>query len=107
MRSASGDRPALVIFRLARDALASLETLAFVRGGHDADDFWSFVFHCLNGARDHARIQPAQYYDAVVGPVVASSGRQRIVMLEYDQLSFHTDHALYVLKNAAPQEEQL
>ncbi len=47
--------PAVVAITVPREDLAQLETLYFVRGNFDAEDFWSFVWHCRQGNLGHAR----------------------------------------------------
>jgi uncharacterized protein DUF3990 len=41
-----GGVAAIVRFEVSRDDLAKLESLFFVRGERNADDFWSFVQYC-------------------------------------------------------------
>jgi hypothetical protein len=84
---------AVVTITCARDKLAGLDTLAFIRGDYGADDFWSFVWHCRNGAADHGRgTTNAGFYDIVYGPV-AAFWAQRSAMHDADQISFHTSTA--------------
>ena len=93
-----GGTAAVVKLILDRDDLGRLETLGFVRGDFDAEDYWSFVHHCRAGHPDHAR--PATgWYDVVYGPV-AAFWNQRMAILGADQVSFHTAAAETVL-NAA------
>ena len=40
-------------------SLASLDTVALVRGDFNADDYWSLIHHCLQGALGHVRPLPA------------------------------------------------
>jgi hypothetical protein len=81
-----------------RDALAGLDSLAFVRGDFDAEDFWSFVTHCRSGGTGHARSGPGSFYDMVVGPV-ALAWAQRGLFAGADQISFHTSTAEAVLNS--------
>ena len=82
---------AVVRFDVEREALATLETLAFVRGDFNAEDYWSFVVHCRSGGTDHARIRRSHgHYDVVIGPVVAF-WTQRLTISGSDQISFHTE----------------
>jgi hypothetical protein len=60
-----GTLPVVVCFTVHRDALAGLDCLWFVRGSFDADDFWSFVFHCRAGG-SHQRESPRVWYDAIL-----------------------------------------
>ena len=90
--SRAGTAPAVVEFTISREALATLQTLAFVRGDFQAEDFWSFVHHCRKGATDHGRIPPQRYYDVVYGPV-AAFWNQRMTIAAADQISFHTPAA--------------
>jgi Protein of unknown function (DUF3990) len=87
---------AVVELDVDRDQLARLDTLAFVRGDYDADEFWSFVFHCRNGATNHARGSLASTYDVVYGPVT-DFWMQRGVIQGADQVSFHTVAAARLL----------
>jgi uncharacterized protein DUF3990 len=96
-----GTLPAVVQLQLSRNDLATLQGLAFVRGDFDADDFWSLVHHCRNGATDHARPPHlGSYYDVVYGPV-AAFWNQRMSIADADQLSFHTGVAEGVLNKSA------
>jgi Protein of unknown function (DUF3990) len=90
--------PAVVAFEVSREALAGLETLSFVRGDYEAEDFWSFVVHCRSGANTHTRVS-AQFYDVVAGPV-AGAWKQRVQLHDYDQISFHTPVAEAVLNGS-------
>lgn len=94
-----GTRAAVVAIEVDRDALASLDTLTFVRGDFDAEDFWSLVVHCRGGAVNHARVGGRSHYDAVIGPV-ASFWRQRLLIQGVDQVSFHTAAAERVLNSS-------
>jgi len=98
-----GTQPAVIRFDVDRERLAKLDCLWFVRGSFDADDFWSFVFHCRQGAKDHARKTSSGYtwYDVVVGPV-AASWKQRLTIYDADQVSFHTPNAVALLNNSSP-----
>lgn len=88
--------PGVVGFTVERDDLARLDSLWFVRGEFDADDFWSLVFHCRTGGAGHGRGTKNDFYDVVVGPV-AAFWRQRVALQGYDQISFHTCKAVDVL----------
>jgi hypothetical protein len=90
---------AVIEITVLREALASLETLAFVRGHKDADDFWSFVHYCRKGATDHGRPNYPHYFDIVYGPV-ASKWNQRLIIADADQISFHTTKAEIVLNKS-------
>ncbi|HEX6747760.1 MAG TPA: DUF3990 domain-containing protein [Longimicrobium sp.] len=92
---------AVVQLDLARESLASLATLMFVRGDFHAADYWSFVVHCRNGAVDHGRTSHADgLYDVVVGPI-AAFWKQRAAMSDSDQISFHTEAAEAALNSSA------
>jgi hypothetical protein len=96
-----GTSPAVIEITIKRLSLASLETLAFVRGDFAADDYWSLVHHCRKGALDHGRLPPApSYYDVVYGPV-AAFWNQRMVVADADQISFHTMAAEMVLNTSS------
>src|SRR5262249_49794225 len=49
-----GTRPAVLRFDVSRDDLAGLDSIWFVRGNPDADDFWSLVVYCRTGGIAHA-----------------------------------------------------
>jgi hypothetical protein len=91
-----GCRAAVVRFDVPRDDLAMLETMGFVRGAFNADDFWSLVCHCRTGMAAHGRLAPPGWYDGVIGPV-AASWRRRIAFADMDQISFHSPRAAAVL----------
>lgn len=99
-RQRPGSFPAVVRFDVSRDALAALDALWFVRGSHDAEDFWSLVFHCRSRGGDHGRGSKG-WYDAIVGPV-AASWRQRLSLHDIDQMSFHTERAAKILDASNP-----
>lgn len=46
LQSGNREEPAVVAITVTREELAALDSLWFVLGHFDADDFWSFVFHC-------------------------------------------------------------
>jgi uncharacterized protein DUF3990 len=88
---------AIVVYAdLDREALAGLDSLAFVRGDFDAEDYWSLVTHCRSGGTGHARSGPSSFYDMVSGPVTLA-WTQRGVFAGADQVSFHTAAAEAVL----------
>jgi hypothetical protein len=92
---------AVVRFDVARESLAALAMLAFVRGDFHAVDYWSFVAHCRSGATDHGlRSCTHGMYDVVAGPV-AAFWSQRVAMSGSDQLSFHTAAAETALNSSA------
>lgn len=92
-------RASVVAIDVDREALASLQVLAFVRGDYDAVDFWSFVVHCRTGAADHGRSAAHGPYDVVFGPVSAMWA-QRLAIQGVDQVSFHTRAAERVLNSS-------
>lgn len=94
-----GTSPAVIEITIKRLSLATLESIAFVRGDFDADDYWSLIHHCRKGALDHGRPSPASYYDIVYGPV-AAFWNQRMIVSDADQISFHTASAERVLKSS-------
>ena len=75
-------------FRVTRDSLASLESLAFVRA---TNDFWDLVTDCRIGFAPHQR-SSGQPYDVVYGPVTLWP--QRLIINDCDQISFHTQRAV-------------
>ena len=95
-----GTSPAVIEITINRLSLATLDTVAFVRGDFDADDYWSLIHHCRKGALDHSRPLPKQYYDVVYGPV-AAFWNQRMIVADADQISFHTVSAEGVLNSSS------
>ena len=91
-----GTNPAVIEITINRHSLASLDTIAFVRGDFDADDYWSLIHHCRKGALDHGRVPPLACYDVVYGPV-AAFWNQRMSIADADQISLHTTAAEAVL----------
>ena len=91
----AGLAPAVLEFTVARNGLALLETLFFVRGTAAAVDFWSFVQFCRSSATNHGRAH-TPWYDLVVGPVMGSLRKQTVIP-DGDQVSFHTPDATAVL----------
>lgn len=110
------NRPVVLRFRVPRygvpgrgRGLDELNSLHFVLGNYDNDDYWSFVQHCRQSVpadpltaraalvRDHAR-PPHGWYDLVSGPV-AASWEQRLALQDADQVSFHTDAAVTILND--------
>ncbi len=87
---------AVVRLEVDRDALSRLDSIAFIRGDYDAEDYWSLVFHCRGGALDHARPPAAPYYDVAYGPV-AAFWTQRSAMHGADQISFHSSACTPIL----------
>ena len=88
-----GSKPAVVCLEIERDALAELQSLWFVCGSFDSDDFWSLIFHCRSGKGPHGRTaHTIPEYDVVIGPA-ASSWKQRLAIHDADQVSFHTPAA--------------
>lgn len=92
-----GRRGGVVTLTADRGVLARCETLLFVRGDYDAEDFWSFVFHCRGGSPDHGRGGKKPMYDVVCGPV-AAFWTQRLAIADADQISFHTSTVKRILK---------
>lgn len=90
-------RGCVLAYRVDRDDAAQLESLSFVRGDRDAEDFWSFVFHCRQGGAGHGRSGANSVYDMVSGPV-AAFWQQRVAMTDADQISIHTAAAARLLK---------
>jgi hypothetical protein len=93
-------RAAVLAFDIDREQLARLAILSFVRGDFAADDFWSLVVHCRSTSHTgHGRSGANPMYDVVSGPV-ASFWRQRLMIADADQTSFHTRAAQDVLNDA-------
>ena len=86
---------AVLRFEVDRDQLAPLLSLCFVTESTGPNsDYWGFVQHCRKEASTHL-LQGHRNYDVVFGPV--SVGKQRFVMKDADQVSFHTEEALKIL----------
>ena len=96
----SGTSPSVIEITIKRISLAGLDTMAFVRGDFDADDYGSLVHHCRKGALDHGHLPPAPYYDVVYGPV-AAFWNQKMIIADADQVSFHTASAEAVLNSSS------
>ena len=99
---AAGNQPVVLRFRVRRytrnprrsrrdDGLDKLQSLSFVRGDYDAEDYWSLVQHCRRSTpatvHDH-KLPRVGWYELVCGPV-AAFWRQRVAMAGADQFSFH------------------
>ena len=107
---APGNSPVVLRLRVRRytrthrrgpidDGLDGLNSLQFVRGDYDAEEYWSFVQHCRQSVPaepllgitevviDHGRA-PNGWYQLVCGPVSAS-WEQKAAMAGADQYSFH------------------
>lgn len=94
-----GSVPVVIRFTVSRDDLTDLESVWFVRGSTNTDDFWSLIHHCRTGGADHVRNGPG-WYDVAIGPV-AASWRQRLCILDGDQISFHTQDAADLLDRSS------
>ena len=86
---------AVLRFEVDRNQLAPLLSLCFVTESAGLNsDYWDFVQHCRKRRTTHL-LQENKNYDVVFGPV--SLGRQRFVIKDADQVSFHTEAALKIL----------
>jgi hypothetical protein len=105
-----GNYPVVLRFRVRRYSasnissdldrgLADLESLAFVIGDYNNDDFWSLVQHCRRSTpaniHDHKKA-PSGWYELVSGPV-AAFWDQRVAMDDADQLSLHMKRSIDIL----------
>lgn len=83
-------------FEVDRNQLAPLLSLCFVTDSSNPD-YWDFVKHCRKRGATQAThlLEGDKNYDVVFGPV--SLGRQRLVIKDADQVSFHTEAALNIL----------
>lgn len=95
--------PGIVIaFRVDRDLLAGLDTLAFVRGDRSATDYWTLVRHCRSGGTGHGRQSSGGWYDVVVGPVALKwTDGSELAASGSDQFGFHTVRSAALL-DASP-----
>lgn len=92
-----GSMPAILRFTIARDRLAYLDALWFIRGTRTARDFWSLIYSCRKRGGNHNRIINQGWYDLVAGPVVRPPLGSYSIMSGYDQISFHTQRAAQTL----------
>lgn len=79
---------AVVEFTIHLDALAALDTLAFVQ---PTPDWRSFVAYCRRTGGSHKPNN--NYYHVVYGPVNSSKG----MIPHHEQVSFHDDYAVSLL----------
>jgi hypothetical protein len=104
-RNPPGSTAAVVRFEIDRDELARCADIVFSNPAGD-DAYWTFVRHCRLGMSPvHGRATP---YDIVVGPVSLWSQRQ--LMRDCDQIGFHTERSLALLRRPAiliPERERL
>lgn len=101
-RARAGNPAEILTFDLAREDLAGLETLVFVRNSFDYDDYWSIVHHFRYGNQPNNHCRPPgspAWFDAVWGPV-SVLWPQRNAMSDADQVSFHTPAAIRILTRA-------
>ena len=93
-RAGVSSRAVVLSFAVSRDVLADLECLCFVRAD---GDYWDLVADCRRGIRPHQRTDSQRNiaYDVVYGPV--SLGNQQLVILDSDQVSFHTSSGIAAL----------
>lgn len=82
---------AVIEFRVGRDSLGRLDTLAFVQ---PTADWLEFVLHSRLPSYGHK--SPGNDYDVVFGPMFADDGTGSAVP-EREQISFHTPAATGVL----------
>lgn len=98
-------KPFLLRFTVRRETIAELNSLAFVNGDYNSEDYWSFVQHCrqspVPGIQNHLHPDSSRsgWYDMVTGPV-AAFWSQRVAMDDADQFSFHTRPAVVPLNDA-------
>ena len=81
-------------FEVDRNHLASLLSLCFVTDG-PSPDYRDFVEHCRNQMGPHL-LHGNRNYDVVFGPITLWP--QRLVIKDADQMSFHTEAALEILR---------
>jgi hypothetical protein len=96
-----GSSPAVAYYEIARDAIARLECLWFVRGDPGEDDYWSLVQHFRSIPRgiDHCRTGNSPWYDVVVGHV-SLNWKNRQVAVNGNQVSLHTQRAVSLFDSA-------
>ncbi|SRR6266702_491594 len=94
-----GRAPAVVRLVLDRETLSRQDSIVFIRGTFDADDYWSFVSHCRDG-RSH-KPSSGGYYDVTYGPVASmwlGRGNSRVIP-RYDQIGFHSNRSQDMLND--------
>jgi hypothetical protein len=84
---------AVIEFRVRRDPLGALDTLAFVQ---PTTDWLEFVTHCRLPSYGHK--SPGNDYDVVFGPMFADDGTGNAIP-DCEQISFHTPRAIGALSS--------
>jgi len=97
------DLPAVIEFTVSRDEISWLDCLFFVRSDPDAVDYWTFVKTCRTVKGDHRRRMKAGWFDVVAGPV-SGSCQDQTVILDTDQISFHTPKAAALLDRSGKKQ---
>ncbi len=98
----------MVSITVDREVLSRLDSLSFVLGNHEAEDYWSLVQSCRDNVvvgHGRATTRGGGYYDLVIGPV-AKDWDRRILHADFDQFGFHTERAVNLL-NAEPQRRMI
>lgn len=97
-----GERPAVVSWKVRRELLAKMETLAFTHYKLN-EDFFPFVEYCRGGAKTHGRSGTNPNFDVVYGPLMSTTAneplRDKVPFTDRDQISFHSSHANALLEN--------
>jgi hypothetical protein len=91
--------PLVIEFVFSRDVFAGLDSISFVRGDEQSDDYWSLVHHCRRGGH-HGRNVNAGWFDVAMGPL-ASSWQSRLAFIDADQVSFHTPDAVAAMNSSS------
>jgi hypothetical protein len=102
------ERAAVVEFSVDRDALATLESIWFVRGDSLASDYWDLIRHFRVGhsaGKHHQRTVPKSWYDLAIGSLAASWYPATRTVPDSDQISFHTPLAVALL-NGLPSHKK-
>ena len=101
----ANDLTRIIRFEVDRDALASLEGLWFVWADSRATDYWTLVRHCRSGLSNRPN-HNSLWYDVVAGPVARIWYGTTAVVLDSDQISFHTQVGELLLNESNPEVVQ-
>ena len=96
------EQPAVISWKVRRELLATMETLAFTHYRLN-EDFFPFVEYCRGGAKTHGRLGAKPNFDVVYGPLMSTTAneplRDKVPFADRDQISFHTSQANSLLED--------